>query len=129
MQLDAVRLFHYLENRLTAKVHSCIRKKLYGDQKLLYEQMCEFLIDGILLWSWTYAKVPVEVERTGYTPVLALTCGESSLRDTTHLRSTVAWEGDGKTKLLLTTMSQALQHQGNAMRLLTRDIENILEGL
>jgi len=122
-------LFYYLENRLTAKLHSYARKKLLDDQDLLYEHVYRLLIDEIFLWTWAYAKVPIEVEQTGCTPVLALTCGGSSRTNMSSLRTKVASEGSAKTKLLLVTMRKALRNQGSAGRLLRRDIEEILEGL
>lgn len=129
MQIDVVRLFYYLENRLIAKVNSYERKKLFSDQELLYERVRKFLIDDIFYWSWAYAKVPIEVEQSGGTPVLALTCGHSAHSALYELRVLALQDDTAKTKMLLTTMKEALRNQGVGGRLLRKDLETLLDGL
>jgi hypothetical protein len=74
------------------------------------------------------AKVPIEVEQSGCTPVLALTCGESSSHSIAYLCAAAAREGDGKTKRILLAMKRDLHSQGRAGGILRSDIERMLKG-
>lgn len=129
MQVDAVRLFYYLDNRLNAKVSSYARKKLYSDQELLNAQVRKFLIDDILTWTWVVANVPVEIEKSGFTPVLALSCGESSHAVLCELRTLALRDASARTKMLLTAMAHNLRHHGRSSWALRRDVDEMLEGV